>query len=306
MYLNNLADFQPTGAYVRRKKETGFQIDKCCHYGEKATEWLMWIEQKIGEPIQHMFNSNEHTVGGRQIPVDGYCKLGDGRKIALQYHGCYYHSHLCNSCPKGRFRDRKLDLENQLKTYQIEEYIEGSGYEVISIWECEFERMKRQDPNIREFCKNLNFTVDRRFRLDEDTIISEIRDGKMFGMIQCSLVVPEKFQPIIKHAMLSSDHIGLHMKRFAQDNGLLKSPVKTLLCSYFADKILLATPLLQWLLDWGIEVTEIYQVMQFKPVKCFQKFAESVTSARREADLDPRKQIVSSMSKLTGKCTRTN
>ena len=149
--------------------------------------------------------------------------------------------------------------------------------------------------------------------MDEDTIISEIRDGKMFGMVQCSLVVPEKlrgmfaeFQPIIKHAMLSRDHIGLHMKRFAQDNGLLKSPVKTLLCSYFADKILLATPLLQWLLDWGIEVTEIYQVIQFKPVKCFQKFAESVTSARREADLDPRKQIVSSMSKLTGKCTRTN
>ena len=47
------------------KEETRQLITQHCHYGEKATEWLMWIEQKIDAPIQHMFNSNEHTVGGR-------------------------------------------------------------------------------------------------------------------------------------------------------------------------------------------------------------------------------------------------
>ena len=67
-----------------------------------------------------------------------------------------------------------------------------------------------------------------------------------------------------------------------------------------AKKILLATPLLQWYLAHGLQVTKIYQVIEFTPVACFAKFEKEVTEARRQGDEDLSKSIIADTMKLIG------
>jgi hypothetical protein len=143
--------------------------------------------------------------------------------------------------------------------------------------------------------------------LTEQQIITEVQTEQIFGLVECDIQTPHhlreiyaEFQPVIKHAYISREEIGEHMKEFAEKNNLLKKPQKTLLCSYYAEKILLATPLLKWYLDHGLEVTHIYQVIQYKPKRCFTRFGNEVMEARRAGDQDKTKKILSDTSKLIG------
>ena len=100
------------------------------------------------------------------------------------------------------------------------------------------------------------------------------------------------------------DDIGEHMRAFAEEHGLLKRPADVLLNSYFAKKILLASPLLQWLLQKGLRVTKVYTVVQYKSSQCFRQFGEEVMNARRAGDTDSTKKIIGDMCKLLGKFKR--
>ena len=49
-----------------------------------------------------------------------------------------------------------------------------------------------------------------------------------------------------------------------------------------AKKVLLLTPLLKWYLDHGLEVTEVYQVIEFSPQASFKEFREKVKQGAKE------------------------
>ena len=308
MYLHNLALCDmPTGGFVRRQQKNGFKAERSHSYGNKATEWVLWLENKLNVKLQHMHNGNEVKIGGRELPVDGYGETKNGEKIVLNYSGCWYHSHMCKYATTGKGGEYEKDLENQLETYKNLQYFKDLGYKVHHIWECEFDCMKANDKQIQDFCNGLDFVVDKRNKLSEKQILSEVKDGKLFGMVEVDLHTPEKykdafseFQAITKHAQMSREDVSEHMKTFAEENGLLKKPTKTLLNSYFAEKILVATPVLQWYLHHGIVCTKVHQVIQYKPAKCFQKFAEEVVSARRDGDNNPSNKIISDNCKLIG------
>ena len=73
-----------------------------------------------------------------------------------------------------------------------------------------------------------------------------------------------------------------------------------LIGSYFADKILLITPLLKWYINHGLEVTKIYEVVQYLPVKCFKNFGLQVSEAQRSGDSNPNKAELAQTFKLWG------
>ena len=77
-------------------------------------------------------------------------------------------------------------------------------------------------------------------------------------------------------------------------------PIKSLIGSMHAEKILLATPLLRWYLEHGLEITRVYQIVEFKPKACFKNFADEVSDARRTGDSDPSKSILADTFKLIG------
>ena len=61
---------------------------------------------------------------------------------------------------------------------------------------------------------------------------------------------------------------------------------------------MLATPLLKWYLEHGLEVTRVHQVVEFTPDPCFKPFGDSVSDARRAGEADLRKAIIADAMKL--------
>ena len=90
------------------------------------------------------------------------------------------------------------------------------------------------------------------------------------------------------------------MKSYAEENKIVSQPRRSLIGSYFGEKILLATPLLKWYLEHGLEVTHVYQVIEYTPNTCFHPFREAVSDARRAGDIDPNKSIIADTMKLVG------
>lgn len=143
--------------------------------------------------------------------------------------------------------------------------------------------------------------------LTEKQILEGVQNGSIFGVIECDLHVPDNlrdrfkdFQPIIKSANVTIDDIGDHMKSYCKDKGLMKTPRKTLLGSYFATNHLIATDLLQWYLNEGIVVTKVHLIAQYHRSKCFERFGNQVMHARRSADNDPSQKIQADGFKLIG------
>ncbi len=301
LYLHAVMQEMPTGDFVRRKEEDHFQpVRGGSRTGRLALEWLEWESSQRGIPIRHKFNHTEKRVGRRQLPVDGF-----HQRTVFQFHGCFWHGHTCQINHVNAVRGKPM-RELRKETKDNADYIRDLGYTLVEMWECEWLKLKRQDPALLRFV-NETCKVDHRGRMTTAEILESIRSGTLFGIVECDLAVPdrlhdhfEEMPPIFKHATVGLDDIGSHMREFAVNNQLLKQPRKSLIGSMRASQIMLGTPLLKWYLEHGLVVSRIYQVIQYTPKRCFREFGERVTEARRAGDRDPSQKLVGDTMKLIG------
>ena len=133
------------------------------------------------------------------------------------------------------------------------------------------------DPE-RRACRN-------RFRHDR---VQHLRTGRI------------EMQPVFKNISLIREDLGPFMRRYAEEHNIMSTPRRMLVGSYRGDKILLATPLLRWYLDHGLEVLHVYQVIEYDPIPCFRRFGDAVSTARREGDVHRDKTIIADTMKLLG------
>ena len=129
----------------------------------------------------------------------------------------------------------------------------------------------------------------------------------LFGLVECDIRVPDNLRrhlaemlPVFKNTTVSRDDIGPFMRQSAKDNDIMSPPRRMLVGSYHGEKMLLATPLLQWYLAHGLVVDHVYQIIEYQPNPCFRRFGESVSTARREGDADPNKTIIADTMTLLG------
>ena len=127
------------------------------------------------------------------------------------------------------------DIENGLKTRERDsdrrEYLQGLGYTVVEIWECQWKQWRRENINgVKEF---VNKKYPFQPPLSKNALIEKIKRGDLFGVVDCSLEVPEHlypyfedFPPIFKNCEVGRDNIGVHMKEFAERHKLLSKPRK--------------------------------------------------------------------------------
>lgn len=87
-----------------------------------------------------------------------------------------------------------------------------------------------------------------------------------------------------------------HAKRF----NLSTKPRRLLVGGMRARQLLIATPLLRWYIEHGLEITKIYQTVEYTPQRCFKNFVRDVSDARRQGDVDPTKSIIADTRKLEG------
>ena len=82
----------------------------------------------------------------------------------------------------------------------------------------------------------------------------------------------------------------------------MAQPRRSLIGSMKVHKILLATPLLKWYLEHGLDVTKVHQVIEVTPEPYFKSFGDDVSDARRAGDADPNKVIIADTMKLISFC----
>ena len=91
------------------------------------------------------------------------------------------------------------------------------------------------------------------------------------------------------------------MKDFASNNNIKPESRRTLVGGMAGKKIMLATPLLKWYIEHGLEITRVYQGIEYTPKECFSDFVSNVSNSRRDGDADSSKSILADTSKLIGK-----
>ena len=290
LYLWALIQDMPTGCYTRRRAENKFRPQQAQPYGQMAIQWLTRESDRTGCTIRHQGNGREKRIG--KLPVDGWCAE---TRTAYQFHGCFWHG--CPKChtdpeetnPKNNKTMAELLANTKAHTAYLRRHAK-----VVEMWECGWKR--ERDPPPRQ-----------KWNMTQNEILAAVIDGTLFGMIECDIHVPpelrpyfSEMQPIFKNANVSRDDIGPFMRNYAEEHDIMSTPRCMLVGSYRGEKILLTTPLLQWYLAHGLVVDRVYQVVDYEPNPCFQRFGESVSAARRNGDVDPDKSIIADTMKLLG------
>ena len=152
------------------------------------------------------------------------------------------------------------------------------------------------------------FKCNPEAKPEQDKIIQNVLNDKLFGFFEVDIEVPEKkrksfseFCPLFVISEVPEDQIPQHMKDYKINTGrkMIKNN-KKLLGVMKAEKILLYSPLLKWYLNHGLQVTKIYRYISYTSGRPFKWFPEEVSSARREADNDKNKKQLGDTAKLKG------
>ena len=290
LYLWAIMQDMPTGWYTRRREENGFRPQQAQPYGQMAIQWLTRESDRTGCTIRHQGNGREKRIG--KLPVDGWCAE---TRTAYQFHGCFWHG--CPKChtdpeetnPKNNKTMATLLADSKKHTTYLRRHVK-----VVEMWECDWKR--ERDPPPRQ-----------KWTMTQQQIIAAVVDGTLFGMIECDIHVPpelrpyfSEMQPIFKNTTVTRDDIGPFMRQYAEEHDIMSTPRRMLVGSFHGIKLLLATPLLRWYLAHGLVVDRVYQVVDYEPNPCFQRFGESVSAARRAGDADPDNAIIADTMKLLG------
>ena len=190
-------------------------------------------------------------------------------------------------------------------TKKTSKYIRDCGYELVEMWECEWDQYKRD--HITE--NRYTYPTEWKFRMTESELLEHVQKNEIFGAVEIDIHVPpqmkEYFQempPIFKNCFVSFDDIGDHMREYLQETNQSFKGRNYLIGSMFANNILIITPLLNWYIEKGLKVTRVHQLIEFKPAKCFEGFVDQVTNDRRMGDVDPSLKARADTSKLIGNC----
>jgi predicted NAD-dependent protein-ADP-ribosyltransferase YbiA (DUF1768 family) len=229
----------------------------------------------------------------------------------LQALGCWFHYHREGTClsENTKKKHKKLLEERRMRTEQRELFIKKQGYRIVNIWECHFKEMKRDKSNVvlNKLIKESlpSFYQQKPGKCSVNELLEAVKNGTLFGMIETDIRVPSELHskfaemsPLFCNVEVGANDCGQFMKQHMVENKLNLKPRRMLVGGMTARKILLASPLLAWYLQQGLEVTKIYQVIEFVSKKCFKEFQESTTAARRMGDLHPNMKILGDSKKL--------
>ena len=233
--------------------------------------------------------------------IDGYC---DQCKTVFEAMGCYYH--FC-SCQDARPSLTEQDIERGNKKREMDdmrrEYIKEKGYKVEEMSKCDWWESFKTNDKIKNHVRT-HFPYKRPL---SQTPLAKIKEGSLFGYVQCDLVVSDElkskfanFPPIFKNTEVGGNDIGDYTKNYAIENEMLKHPQRMLISSFKLENGTVITHLFNFYMDRGLQCTKIYRFVQYSPRKCFKNFVQSVVDARREGDENPLSGVVAETMKLLG------
>ena len=129
-------------------------------YSIIALKWLELLKHETGADIKHARNGGEQELSVNSInpvKVDGW---GPEKRIAYEFHGCFYHG--CLDCYERNTINPLTGLtmhEMYEKTLEKKQKLIASGYEVVEMWECKFRKRLKQDEEARKFVEDVNYVT---------------------------------------------------------------------------------------------------------------------------------------------------
>ena len=317
LYLYCIGQDMPVGPYIRRFEFANFKPERSLKY-DKMFDWLDWLMKTENYEIQHKLNTGREKKIGPFF-VDGY---DERRETIFEFNGCYYHGHQCRLTEKVKNENWLRNQPELLKRTELRrKYINNEGYNVMSIWECDYDNLVKDNVELKEHIHNRlpTFFKENRYEVAPTTILDAVRGGNLYGMLEVDIEVPEtwssefetkmplppreyfsEMSPLFCTTEIPFEKIGKPMQDYAKTFGFSERARTVLVGGYKAKQILLATDLLKWYLDHGLRVTRIYEVIEYTPQKCFAKFTKTVTEARRLGDIDPTQEVMATTMKLIG------
>ena len=192
-----------TGYYVVRRPETEFKPEIRQKNSHSALEWLRFVEHARDVKLRYAFNGGEMVLGCRRIRVDGFHPASN---TVFQFQGCWFHAHEC--IPLHRYQCPSLREERRDRTARVSAYLKALGYKLVVVWECEWRELKRRDAQVKTSEQHWKFDALKvsRNAMSESDILSAVKDGKMFGLVQVDITTPphlrdyfEEMTPVFKN-----------------------------------------------------------------------------------------------------------
>ncbi|XP_078359971.1 uncharacterized protein LOC144644372 [Oculina patagonica] len=305
LYLWALCQPMPVGLYTHWQYSSQECKLEPTFPWRAADEWLSWVSRDIVN-LRTRLTNTEKRLGDCQLPVDGF---DPSTNTPYEFMGCFWHG--CTTCfPPDDPHPTRGETYGYWykKTQEKLAYLEHIGHPAVIMWECEWKEKKKEHSEINQYL-NQQFPgrAQRWQKKSPEKIIQAVEDGSFFGTVEVDIHVPTELKgkfsemtPIFKNVEITRDVIGPHMRQFAENHDIMSRPRRSLIGSYFGQKILLATPLLKFYLEEGLKVTHVYQAIQWTPKACFGPFGDFVSESRREADADPHQKILGETAKTVG------
>ena len=214
--------------------------------------------------------------------------------------GCFYYF-----CPCQELRPflTERDFQRGSKKRELDalrrHYIQEKGYKVIEMWECEGWRLYETANIVKQHIRE-HLLHGRSLAAEQ--LLEEIKDGKLFGYVQCDIEVPvslranfANFPPIFNNTLVSKSDIGDLMKNYAEEERFLSQSQKMLISSFTLQNETLLTPPLLFYLQLGLVRTKIHRFVEYTPKKCFNRFVQSAVNARRQGNENAKSSVVAEM-----------
>ena len=238
-------------------------------------DWMDYLNHSQGLHIRHKLNTGKEKKIG-PYPVDGY---DTNTNTVYQFHGCYWHGHECwmtKNVKDQKWREtRQSKYDKTVKTTTL---IQTQRYKVVEKWEYHFRNEIRRNDKLKTFCDSRKPPTPQR-SVTENEILESVASGRLFGMVECDIRVPDKWPSYFQHPTMTpyeyfeemsplfctTDLISEHMQDHIQRFELSEKPRRLLVGGMPGRQMLIATPLLKRYLEHCMVVTKIYQVVEFTP-----------------------------------------
>ena len=122
-------------------------IKKTISFGKTSQGWLAWMEFLNGDITETAICEGERWLGRQNVPVDGFAPTIN---TVYEFKGCDWHGHGCSPETSVCIGDR--DAKQRFNKTNIKrEHLEQLGYNVVSIWQCEWRKEVNSASALKEF-----------------------------------------------------------------------------------------------------------------------------------------------------------
>ena len=149
-----------------------------------ALEWLTNLNRKPNVSISHARNGGEHVIlqGAKTYYVDGY---DANTHTVYEFNGCFWHG--CPRCFPDRDKTRHKMCDQTMRdvyeaTILKQDALFAEGYNVIAMWECEWERFKQENESVRQLVQS--FELLTRFQPRDAFFGGRTNAIKLYHVVQ--------------------------------------------------------------------------------------------------------------------------